>query len=230
RFCFLPRGLRFECLEPAVPEAVEEVPQLDEPFGTGPVEASGAVASLAHEPRLLQDVQVLGDCRPRDLEMRRDLAGAELVLPDEAQDRAPSRFGDGLERSLHGNNLSRRLRKRQLNYPINGLTKRPPPRQTGGPGDRGGFEVKSHVRGLVLLISVLAVVVLGGAGGSTASTTSHCNTPAPTGRQFCITVEDIDGDSPSGHVGTGVRQNDVTAYQFYKFTVQNVGGSSLTNG
>lgn len=90
--------------------------------------------------------------------------------------------------------------------------------------------MKSHVRGLVLLISVLAVVVLGGAGGSTASTTSHCNTPAPTGRQFCITVEDIDGVSPSGHVGTGVRQNDVTAYQFYKFTVQNVGGSSLTNG
>src|SRR5262245_49864430 len=92
----------FERFEPDIPEAVEEVPQLDEPFGTCPVEAPGAVASLAHEARLLQDVQVLRDRRPRDLEVRRDLAGAELVLPDEAQDRAPPRLGDGFECSLHG--------------------------------------------------------------------------------------------------------------------------------
>jgi len=45
---------------------------------------------------------VLGDRRPRDLEVRRDLAGAELVLSDEAQDRAPSRFGDGFQSGLHG--------------------------------------------------------------------------------------------------------------------------------
>src|SRR5262245_1844449 len=93
--------LAFECLEPDVPEALEEVSELDEPFGTCAVEASGAVASFAHEPRLLQDVQVLGDRRPRDLEVRRDLAGAELAVADEAQNRAPSRLGDGFERGLH---------------------------------------------------------------------------------------------------------------------------------
>src|SRR5204862_179286 len=91
---FLLLCLAFECLEPDVPEALEEVPYLHEPFGTCPVEAPGAVASLAHEPRLLQDVQVLGDRRPRDLEVRRDLAGAELSVADEAQDRAPSRLCD----------------------------------------------------------------------------------------------------------------------------------------
>src|SRR5512133_4282567 len=57
----------FECLEPDVPEALQEVLELDEPLRSRPVETPGAVASLAHEPRLLQDVQVLGDRRPRDL-------------------------------------------------------------------------------------------------------------------------------------------------------------------
>src|SRR6266487_2209190 len=92
----------FECLEPDIPEFLEEVPELAEPFGTCPVEASGAVASLAHEPRLLEDVQVLGDRRPGHVEMRRDLAGAELVVADEGQDLAPPGSDDGFQRGLHG--------------------------------------------------------------------------------------------------------------------------------
>ncbi len=90
--------------------------------------------------------------------------------------------------------------------------------------------MKFHSRGLVLLILVLGLVVLAGAGGSTASTQSQCNQPDPTGRQFCVTVQDSDGVSPSGLIGSGVRSDNVTAYQFYKFTVQNVAGSTLTNG
>src|SRR5712691_9439441 len=73
----------FECLEPDVPELLEEVLELGEPFGTCPVKAPGTVASLAHEPRLLQDVQMLGDRRPRHVEVGRDLAGAELVVANE---------------------------------------------------------------------------------------------------------------------------------------------------
>src|SRR5436190_8854412 len=99
----------FECLEPGIPESFEEVPELAEPFGTCPVEAPGAVASLAHDPRLLEDVQVLGDRRPGDLEVRRDLAGAELLVADEAQDRAPSRLGDGFDCGLHGRLVKQRL-------------------------------------------------------------------------------------------------------------------------
>src|SRR6266568_4516628 len=92
----------FECFEPHVPELLEEVLELGEPFGTYAVQASGAVASLAHEPRLLQDVQVLGDRRPRDVEVRCDLAGAQLVVADEPEDLAPPGRGDCFQRGLHG--------------------------------------------------------------------------------------------------------------------------------
>src|SRR3989442_15446764 len=105
----------FECLEPDVPELLEEVLELGEPFGTRPVKAPGAVASLAHEPRLLQDVQMLGDRRPRHVEVGRDLAGAELVVADEGQDLAPPGRCDRFECGLHGGYLSRSLRKKQLN-------------------------------------------------------------------------------------------------------------------
>src|SRR5687768_2151912 len=53
----------FERVEPGIPVLLEEGPELDEPFRACSVQASRAVASLAHEPRLLQDVQVLGDRR-----------------------------------------------------------------------------------------------------------------------------------------------------------------------
>src|SRR2546427_12310872 len=92
----------FECLEPDVPELLEEVLELGKPFRTCPVQASRAVASLAHEPRLLQDVQVLGDRRPRDVEVGCDLAGAQLAVADECEDLSPSWCGDGFERGLHG--------------------------------------------------------------------------------------------------------------------------------
>src|SRR5919202_5407846 len=96
----------FERVEPDVPECLEELPEVCEPFRPCAVQAARSVASLAHEPRLLQDVQVLGDRRPRDVEVRRDLAGAELVVPYERQDPPPRLRGDGFERSLHAYLLS----------------------------------------------------------------------------------------------------------------------------
>src|SRR5215218_2362852 len=62
--------LAFEGLETRAPELVEERLQLDEPLGTRAVQAPGAVASLAHEPRLLQHAQMLGNRRPRQVEVR----------------------------------------------------------------------------------------------------------------------------------------------------------------
>jgi len=86
------------------------------------------------------------------------------------------------------------------------------------------------LRGLTVCICLVAVALLGGAGRSAASTTTKCNNPDPTGRQFCVTLEDSDGVSPSGLVVSGNKQVNVTAYQFYKFDVSNVAGSTLTNG
>jgi hypothetical protein len=85
-------------------------------------------------------------------------------------------------------------------------------------------------RALLLCVGLLGLALIGGAGNSTASTTSGCNDPEPTGRHFCVTIEDRDGVSPSGLVGTGKRQVNVTAYQYYKVSVENKGGSTLTNG
>ena len=99
--------LALERLEPGIPELLEELLQGGEAFGPRPVEASGAVSSLAHEPGLPQDVQVLGDRRPRDGEMRRDLARGQLDIPNERQDTAPVRRRDRLECGLHSRNVSR---------------------------------------------------------------------------------------------------------------------------
>src|SRR5919198_432774 len=63
----------FECFQPHVPELLEELLELGETFRTCPIQASRAVSSLAHEPRLLQDVQMLRDRGPGDVEVRGDL-------------------------------------------------------------------------------------------------------------------------------------------------------------
>src|SRR6266487_6883324 len=106
----------FECFESHVPELLEEILELGEPLGTYAVQASGAVASLAHEPRLLQDVQVLGDRRPRDVEVGCDLAGAQLVVADEREDLAAPRRRDGFECGLHDWYVSIFLHKKQLKH------------------------------------------------------------------------------------------------------------------
>src|ERR687887_913884 len=93
--------LAFEGFEPHVPELLEEFLEFHEAFGACPVQAPGAVASLAHEPRLLQDVQMLGDGRPRHVEVGRDLAGAQLLVANEGQDLSPAWRGNCLQRCLH---------------------------------------------------------------------------------------------------------------------------------
>src|SRR5690349_15461241 len=85
-------GLPLERGEAITPELLEELLQLVEPFGPGPVEPSRPVASLVHEPRLLQDCQMLRDGRPRHLEVPGDLARGQLFVADEGQDLPPSRL------------------------------------------------------------------------------------------------------------------------------------------
>src|SRR5206468_11475957 len=81
-------GLALERVEAIAPELLEEPPDLGEPLRSRLVEAPGAVPALAHEPRLLQDVQVLRHGRPRHVEVGRDLTCGELAVADERQDLA----------------------------------------------------------------------------------------------------------------------------------------------
>src|SRR5207249_8589051 len=91
-------GFALECLEPLVPERLEEGLELRQSLRPGPVEPLRAVPSLGHQTRLLQDAQVLRDRGPRDVELRCDLPRRELAVADERQDLPPPRRCDRLQR------------------------------------------------------------------------------------------------------------------------------------
>ncbi len=93
--------LALECFEPFVPEFFEERLQLSQAFRSRSIQAPCAVPPLAHEPGLLQDVQVLGDRGPRHVEVRGNLARRELTVTDEPQDLAPTRLRERLQACFH---------------------------------------------------------------------------------------------------------------------------------
>jgi hypothetical protein len=88
----------------------------------------------------------------------------------------------------------------------------------------------TFLRAVVMTAAVATFVLVGGSSRSAADTTQSCNPPDPQGRNFCVSIEDLDGVSPSGTFGTGKTQTAVTAFQFYHVTFQNNAGSTLTNG
>ena len=71
------------------PEALQVGPQRGEPFGVDAVEVPGAVLALRHETRSLQDAQVLGDGRPADGELGRDVDHGTRPVAQELEDRPP---------------------------------------------------------------------------------------------------------------------------------------------
>src|SRR3954464_6023013 len=90
-----------ERLEPRVPEVLDERLDVHQPLRAGAVEPLGAVAPLIHQPRLLEDGQMLRDRRPGHVEMRRDVARAELVAPDEEEDLPPALGGESFQAGVH---------------------------------------------------------------------------------------------------------------------------------
>jgi hypothetical protein len=87
------------------------------------------------------------------------------------------------------------------------------------------------LRALLITAAVVAFTLIGGTSRSAADTTPpQCNQPDPQGRNFCVTIEDLDNVSPSGTFGSGKTQTTVTAFQYYHVTFQNNAGSTLTNG
>jgi hypothetical protein len=86
------------------------------------------------------------------------------------------------------------------------------------------------LRAVLITAAFAAITLIGGSGRSAADTTLQCNQPDPQGRNFCVSIEDLDNVSPSGTFGTGKTQTTVTAFQYYHVTFQNNAGSTLTNG
>jgi hypothetical protein len=87
------------------------------------------------------------------------------------------------------------------------------------------------LRAALITAAVVAFTLIGGSSRSAADTTlAQCSKPDPQGRNFCVTIEDLDNVSPSGTFGTGKTQTTVTAFQYYHVAIQNNAGSTLTNG
>src|SRR5262245_37178026 len=101
--------LALDRLEPGVPKRFEELSQLREALGARPVQAPGTVSPLAHEPRLLQDGQMLGDRRSADVEVGRNRARGQLVVTDETENRAAPGRGDRLQSGFHAAECKRSL-------------------------------------------------------------------------------------------------------------------------
>jgi hypothetical protein len=91
-------GRALEQLQALVPELLEEWTHLGKSLRPRVVEAFGSLAALGDEAGLLQDTQMLGDCLPRDLEMRGNDPGRELAVQHETEDRPAPRLLDGIDR------------------------------------------------------------------------------------------------------------------------------------
>jgi len=77
------------------PEHLEGCPELGDGLGSRAVQTLRALAPLRHQACLLQDAEVLGDRRPRDIEPPRDVADRELLAGNQAKDLAASGLTKG---------------------------------------------------------------------------------------------------------------------------------------
>ena len=77
------------------PEHLERCPKLGDGLGSCTVQTLRALAPLRHQACLLQDAEVLGDRRPRDIEPPRDVADRELLAGNQAKDLAASGLTKG---------------------------------------------------------------------------------------------------------------------------------------
>jgi hypothetical protein len=93
-------GGQLQPLETICPELVDELAEAREPLWASAVEAPDPVTALVHQSGMPQHGQVLGDGGTGDLEVRRDLARAQLVIPYEPENLASARLGDRAHRGV----------------------------------------------------------------------------------------------------------------------------------
>ena len=86
-----------ECVERLGPELIEPGPELAEPFRVDLVDVPSALRLVDHEPRVLQDLEVLRHGRPADRQLARELADRARRAREPLEDLAPGRVGEGRE-------------------------------------------------------------------------------------------------------------------------------------
>jgi hypothetical protein len=91
----------FESVEVRRPEpAVRRQPvvELRKWLRPDPVKPALCIDAGFHQPRVLEDAEVLGDAGLADLKAIHDLADRPLAVSEQIEDRQPSRLGQDLER------------------------------------------------------------------------------------------------------------------------------------
>jgi hypothetical protein len=73
-------GRSGQAFETAGPELIEKITQLGQTFGPGLVKPAGALAAFIHQPRRLEDLEVLRDRWPGDVEVGGDFPGRQLTV------------------------------------------------------------------------------------------------------------------------------------------------------
>src|SRR5206468_7860377 len=91
RLARLALGQARQAVEVALPHRFQESLERPGVLPVGSVEPRLTGPPTFDEPSVLQDPEVLGHGRPADVEVRRDLAGRQLAVPDEPEDLAPAR-------------------------------------------------------------------------------------------------------------------------------------------
>src|SRR5580700_7503864 len=88
------------------PEALEVVPQAGQPVGVEAVDAARPDLDVAHEARLLQDLQVLRDRGPADRQAVGQVHHGGRTLAELLEDGAPGRIAQGIENLGRGGRVS----------------------------------------------------------------------------------------------------------------------------
>jgi hypothetical protein len=110
----VPFGGGPEAFEAFIPEVLEPGPELGRAGRPGAIEAADAVATLGDKASLAQDREVLADRWTCHIEPAGDLAGRQLTIADEGENRPAAGLGKGSKGGVHPTYVSRVLRKCQL--------------------------------------------------------------------------------------------------------------------
>jgi hypothetical protein len=88
--------LLFQALQMLIPKAFQKAPQFSKTFWVSTIKPLRSFAAHCYQIGSYEDLQVLGNRWPGQLEMRRDVSRRPFCTAKQQQDRATVWFGKGL--------------------------------------------------------------------------------------------------------------------------------------
>src|SRR6059036_167160 len=98
-----------QAIQVGLPKLQEHTLERPESDAVSAVETVLSASTATHKSNLLEHAQVLGDGGPAHAEVRRDVAGRQFLIPDQAEDLAPAGSGECSESGVvHAHSKARR--------------------------------------------------------------------------------------------------------------------------